>query len=150
MNLADSASGEAQPNPRPIAKAGKSSAWDKKPSIPASPAGVEEFPAIPGAKAPTRAPPLTRVVGAPRTASEESRQLAQALRESLQTGAGRGESTRADDYAGDSAGPSQSYLSSDAGQAELERRLAELRKEQAQAKPKSAWQTSLNRQIGES
>ena len=52
VNLADSASGEAQPNPRPIAKAGKSSAWDKKAPLPTSSSSAEEFPAIPGAKAP--------------------------------------------------------------------------------------------------
>ena len=32
---------------------------------------------------------------------------------------------------------------------ELVRRIEELRKEKAQAKPKSVWQTSLDRQIGE-
>ena len=75
VNLVDSASSVPQPVPRPSAV--KSSEKKAK-----AKAAVAEFPSLPGAKPPTRTALGSIRPEEPRTASEENRHLAEALRAS--------------------------------------------------------------------
>ena len=102
VNLADSASSVPQPVPRPSAV--KSAGQQSKPK-----ASVE-FPSLPGSKPPTRTALGQVRPEEPRTASEEGRQLAQALRESLSgPGSGAG-STQPEDFWESGPSPSPASL----------------------------------------